>query len=417
MSVELKGLMEEIRKEKEIELGAIVEALRSALLSAYKKHFGSSENVTIDISPDTGRLKVLAKKKVVRKIENPRIEIEKEEAKRIKKRVRVNQEIEVEITPKEFGRIAVQTAKQVVTQRIREAEREKIYQEFKEREGDIITGIVQRSEHRTVIVALGKIEAILPVREQTWGEDYRYGDRIKTYILSVKKTARGPQIILSRTHPGLVRRLFELEVPEVYEKIVEIKNIAREAGGRTKIAVSSKDTNVDAVGSCVGARGARVNSIIQELRGEKIDIIPYNEEPVTFVSSALKPAQVEKVIVHKEEGEMEVIVPKDKLSLAIGRKGQNVRLAAKLTGWKIDLKSPEEKALEEKAKIKLTELPGVGKKSAQALEAAGLKNVVDIAQSELEDLIKVKGIGKNTAEKILKVAKDLIGEIAEKVRK
>ncbi len=416
MSVELKGLMEEIRKEKEIEMGVIVEALRSALLSAYKKHFGSIENVTIDINPDTGGLKVLAKKKVVRKIENPRIEIEKEEAKRIKKRVRLNQEIEVEITPKEFGRIAVQTAKQVVTQRIREAEKEKIYQEFKEREGDIITGIVQRVEHRTVIVTLGKIEAVLPVREQTPGEDYKYGDRIKTYLLHVKKTPRGPQIILSRTHPGLVRRLFELEVPEIYEKIVEIKNIAREAGARTKIAVSSKDANVDPVGSCVGTRGARVNSIIQELRGEKIDIIPYSEDPVAFVSSALKPAQVEKVIIHKEEGEMEVIVPKDKLSLAIGRKGQNVRLAAKLTGWKIDLKSPEEKALEEKAKIELTELPGVGEKIAQTLEEAGFKNVVDIAQSKIEDLIKVKGIGRITALKILKGAKVLIEEAEEKVR-
>lgn len=417
MSIELKGLIEEIRREKEIEIGVIVEALRSALLSAYKKHFGSSENVTIDISPDTGRLKVLAKKKVVKEIEDPGIEIEKEAAQIIKKGVRLNQEIEVEITPREFGRIAVQTAKQVVTQRIREAEREKIYQEYKEREGDIITGIVQRSEHKTVIVTLGKIEAILPVREQIFGEDYRYGDRIKTYILSVRRTPRGPQIILSRTHPGLVRRLFELEVPEVYEKIVEIKNIAREAGGRTKIAVSSKDANVDPVGSCVGTRGTRVNSIIQELKGEKIDIIPYNEDSVAFVSSALKPAQVQEVIVHKEEGKMEVIVPKDKLSLAIGRKGQNVRLAAKLTGWKIDLKSPEEKVLEEKTKIKLTELPGVGAKSAQVLEEAGFKNVVDIAQSKIEDLTKVKGIGKNTAEKILKAAKDLIGEAKEKVGK
>ncbi|MCG2676745.1 transcription termination factor NusA [bacterium] len=415
MSIELKGLIEEIRREKEIGLGVIVEALRSALLSAYKKHFGSSENVTIDISPDTGRLKVLAKKKVVKEIEDPGIEIEKEDAQRIKKGVKLNQEIEVEITPREFGRIAVQTAKQVVTQRIREAEREKIYQEFKEREGDIITGIVQRSEHKTIIITLGKKEAILPVREQIFGEDYRYGDRIKTYILSVRRTPKGPQIILSRTHPGLVRRLFELEIPEVYEKIVEIKNIAREAGGRTKIAVFSKDTNVDPVGSCVGVRGARVNSIIQELRGEKIDIIPYNEDSVAFVSSALKPAPVQEVIVHKEEGGMEVIVPKDKLSLAIGRKGQNVRLAAKLTGWKIDLKSPEEKVLEAKTKIKLIELPGVGAKSAQVLEEAGFKNVVDIAQSKIEDLTKVKGIGKNTAEKILKAAKDLIGETVEKV--
>ncbi|MBU4560901.1 transcription termination factor NusA [bacterium] len=415
MSIELKGLIEEIRREKEIGLGVIVEALRSALLSAYKKHFGSSENVTIDISPDTGRLKVLAKKKVVKEIEDPGIEIEKEDAQRIKKGVKLNQEIEVEITPREFGRIAVQTAKQVVTQRIREAEREKIYQEFKEREGDIITGIVQRSEHKTAIITLGKIEAILPVREQIFGEDYRYGDRIKTYILSVRRMPKGPQIILSRTHPGLVRRLFELEIPEVYEKIVEIKNIAREAGGRTKIAVFSKDTNVDPVGSCVGVRGARVNSIIQELRGEKIDIIPYNEDSVAFVSSALKPAPVQEVIVHKEEGGMEVIVPKDKLSLAIGRKGQNVRLAAKLTGWKIDLKSPEEKVLEAKTKIKLIELPGVGAKSAQVLEEAGFKNVVDIAQSKIEDLTKVKGIGKNTAEKILKAAKDLIGETVEKV--
>ncbi|MCG2677148.1 transcription termination factor NusA [bacterium] len=415
MSIELKGLIEEIRREKEIGLGVIVEALRSALLSAYKKHFGSSENVTIDISPDTGRLKVLAKKKVVKEIEDPGIEIEKEDAQRIKKGVKLNQEIEVEITPREFGRIAVQMAKQVVTQRIREAEREKIYREFKEREGDIITGIVQRSEHKTAIITLGKIEAILPVREQIFGEDYRYGDRIKTYILSVRRMPKGPQIILSRTHPGLVRRLFELEIPEVYEKIVEIKNIAREAGGRTKIAVFSKDTNVDPVGSCVGVRGARVNSIIQELRGEKIDIIPYNEDSVAFVSSALKPAPVQEVIVHKEEGGMEVIVPKDKLSLAIGRKGQNVRLAAKLTGWKIDLKSPEEKVLEAKTKIKLIELPGVGAKSAQVLEEAGFKNVVDIAQSKIEDLTKVKGIGKNTAEKILKAAKDLIGETVEKV--
>jgi N utilization substance protein A len=410
MSVELKGLMEEIKREKELEIEVIVGALRSALLSAYKKNFGCNENVTIDIDPATGKLKVLAKKKVVKEIISPETEIGKEEAQGIKKgKVKLNQEIEIEVTPKEFGRIAIQTAKQVVTQKIREAEREKTYKEFKAREGDIITGAIQRSEHGTVIVTLGKIEAILPVREQMRGEDYKYGDRIKTYILCVKRAPKGPQIILSRTHPGLVRRLFELEIPEVYEKIVEIKNIAREAGARTKIAVFSKDANIDAVGSCVGTGGIRVNSIIQELHGEKLDIIPYSEDSVTFVSSALKPAPVEEVIVHKDKGEMEVIVTKDKLSLAIGRKGQNVRLAAKLTGWKIDLKSSEEKVQEEKAEVKLTELAGVGIKSAQVLEEAGFKTVADIAKSKVPDLTKVPGIGMKTAEKILKAAKKMTG--------
>lgn len=276
---------------------------------------------------------------MVEEVESDLLHISLEEAKSINRNYELGDIIERKVTPRNFGRIAAQTAKQVVVQRIREAERGIVYDEFISRENEIVTGLVQRKEKNSVYIDLGKTEAVLGPTEQVPGETYNIGDRLKTYIVEVKKTTKGPQIVLSRTHPGLVKRLFELEVPEIKDGIVEIKSIAREAGSRTKIAVYSHDKNVDAVGACVGQRGQRVQVIVDELRGEKIDIIEWNEDPVIFVSSALSPAKVINAVINKEHNTAQVVVGDTQLSLAIGKEGQNARLSAKLTGWKIDIKS------------------------------------------------------------------------------
>jgi len=278
-------------------------------------------------------------KKVTSSPQNDLLEISIENAKKINPELEEDDVVEIEVTPRKFGRIAAQTAKQVVVQRLREAERGIIFNEFSNKEGEIVTGIVQRTERRNVIIDLGKTEAVLPQTEQIPGEEYKFNDRIKTYIIEVKKTTKGPQIMVSRTHPGIVKRLFELEVPEIYEGIVEIRSISREPGSRTKIAVFSKDDNVDPVGACVGQKGTRVQAIVDELRGEKIDIIKWSSNPQEYISSSLSPAKVVRVDINEEEKSAKVTVPDFQLSLAIGKEGQNARLAAKLTGWKIDIKS------------------------------------------------------------------------------
>lgn len=339
MSVELIHALEQLEREKGINKEVLIEAIEAALLSAYKKNFGSTQNVKINFDRFTGDVRVFAQKRVTSEPENELFDILLEDAKKISGELEENDIIEVEITPKKFGRIAAQTAKQVVVQRIREAERGVIFDEFYNKESDIVTGVIQRIERKNVIIDLGKTEAILPPSEQTAGEEYRFNERIKTYILEVKKTTKGPQITVSRTHPGLVKRLFELEVPEIHDGIVEIKSIAREPGSRTKIAVYSKDNNVDPVGACVGQKGTRVQAIVDELRGEKIDIIKWSINPEEFISSSLSPAKVIRVDINEEEKSAKVTVPDYQLSLAIGKEGQNARLAAKLTGWKIDIKS------------------------------------------------------------------------------
>ncbi|MCX7923893.1 MAG: transcription termination factor NusA [Clostridia bacterium] len=339
MSAELILALEQIEKEKGIEKEILIEAIEAALISAYKRNFGSSQNVKVVIDRSSGDVRVYALKKVTERPINDLLEISIDEAKKLDGRLEEGDMAEIEVTPRKFGRIAAQTAKQVVVQRIREAERGIIFDEFHNKESDIVTGIIQRSERKNVIIDLGKTEAVLATAEQVPGEEYRFNERVKTYIIEVKKTTKGPQIMVSRTHPGLVKRLFELEVPEIHEGIVEIKSISREPGSRTKIAVYSKDDNVDPVGACVGQKGTRVQAIVDELRGEKIDIIKWSSNPEEFISSSLSPAKVIRVDVNEEEKSAKVTVPDYQLSLAIGKEGQNARLAAKLTGWKIDIKS------------------------------------------------------------------------------
>lgn len=339
MNVEFIEALRELEKEKNIAMDVLIEAIEAALISAYKKNFGSSQNVRVEVDRNTGEIHVFSKKDIVDLIEDSKIEISVDEARTVNPNYEVGDVFETEVTPRTFGRIAAQTAKQVVVQRIREAERSIIYDEYVNREGDIVTGIVQRYEMKNVFIDLGKTEAILTQTEQIAGELYNHGDRIKTYIVEVKKTTKGPQILVSRTHPGLLKRLFELEVPEIHDGVVEIKSVAREAGTRSKIAVYSRDENVDPVGACVGPKGMRVQTIVNELRGEKIDIIMWSEDPTVFVSNSLSPAKVVSVDIRQDEKVAEVIVPDYQLSLAIGKEGQNARLAAKLTGWKIDIKS------------------------------------------------------------------------------
>lgn len=339
MNKEFIEAIHALEKEKDISKDILIEAIESALVSAYKKNYGTSQNVRVNIDREEGDIDVFMRKDVVAEVEDDMIEISLEEALEIDPRYEVGDVVEYQVTPRDFGRIAAQTAKQVVVQRIREAERGMIFDDYITRQGEIITGTVQRISNETIFVNMGKAEGILAATERVPGETYRINERIKVFIMDVKKTTKGPQVFLSRSHPGLVKRLFELEVPEIEDGVVEIKSIAREAGSRTKIAVYTEDENVDPVGACVGTRGSRVQNIVDELYGEKIDIITWSEDPEVLISNVLSPAKVEKVIIGDEEKTATVIVPDYQLSLAIGKEGQNVRLAAKLSGWKIDIKS------------------------------------------------------------------------------
>lgn len=339
MSSELLDALTILEKEKGISKEVIIEAIEAALISAYKRNFNQAQNVRVDLNRDTGTMRVFARKDVVDEVYDPRLEVSVEEAHRVNPSFQVNDVLEMEVTPKDFGRIAAQTAKQVVTQRVREAERGVIYSEFVDREEDIMTGIVQRIDSKFIYVSLGKIEALLPVSEQMPNEKYKPHDRIKVFITKVEKTTKGPQIFVSRTHPGLLKRLFEIEVPEIYDGTVEIKSVAREAGDRSKISVHSENPEVDPVGSCVGPKGQRVQAIVNELKGEKIDIVKWSNDPVEFVANALSPSKVLDVNVNENDKATTVVVPDYQLSLAIGKRGQNARLAAKLTNWKIDIKS------------------------------------------------------------------------------
>ncbi len=346
MNVEFVEALEQIQKDKNIPKDVLIEAIEAALISSYRRNFGSRQNVRVEVNRDTGTVNVYSQKKVVEDVEDELLEISIDEAKDIDKKYELDDIVEKRVTPRNFGRIAAQTAKQVVVQRIREAERGVVYEEYVNRESDIITGTVSRFARGAVFINLGKTEAILGPSEQMANDEYKHGDRIKCYIVEVKNTPKGPQILVSRTHPGLIKRLFELEVPEIHDGVVEIMGISREAGSRTKIAVDSRDENVDPVGACVGPKGARVQSIVDELKGEKIDIIKFSESPEEFISSSLSPAKVISTEVNVEDKTAEVIVPDYQLSLAIGKEGQNARLAAKLTGWKIDIKSESQVELD-----------------------------------------------------------------------
>ncbi|MEH7415811.1 transcription termination factor NusA [Neobacillus drentensis] len=342
MSSELLDALTILEREKGISRDILIDAIEAALISAYRRNFNQAQNVRIDLNLGTGSMRVFARKEVVDQVFDPRLEISLEDAQRINPNYQVEDVVEMEVTPKDFGRIAAQTAKQVVTQRVREAERGIIYSEFIDREEDIMTGIVQRLDSKFIYVSLGKIEALLPANEQMPNERYKPHDRIKVFITKVEKTTKGPQIFVSRTHPGLLKRLFEIEVPEIYDGTVEIKSVAREAGDRSKISVHSDNPEVDPVGSCVGPKGTRVQAVVNELKGEKIDIVKWSDDPVVFVANSLSPSKVLDVMVNEADKATTVVVPDYQLSLAIGKRGQNARLAAKLTGWKIDIKSETE---------------------------------------------------------------------------
>lgn len=387
MSQELLAIIEQIEREKGIKKEVLISAIESALLSAAKRviDIKPDEELKIELDPNTGKIKAFRNKE--------------------------------EITSIDFGRIAASTARQVIIQKMREAEKDVVFTEFQSRVGEIVSGTVYRFEKGNIVIdLLGKTEGILLKREQSPKEDFKQGQRIRAYVLEVRKDTKGPQIILSRTHPNLVKKLFELEVPEIYEGIVEIKSISRQPGERTKLAVRSKNEKVDSVGACVGMRGNRVRNIVNELQGEKIDIVRFNEDIREYVKAALSPAQVAEIKLDKEAQKAKVIVEDDQLSLAIGKHGQNVRLASRLIGWELDIRTKstvaieaakEAEAAKKKEEVPLGQLPGVGEKTLENLAAAGIKTIEDILKSKLEDLVKVKGIGKKKAEKLIGEAKKL----------
>ena len=426
MNKDLIYVIEQIGREKGIGKEVLFEALESALLSASKKTMGAADNVRMQIDRQTGTLRVFARKKVVAAVTDPKLEITLPEARRLNAEAQLEDEIEQELAPQEFGRIAAQTAKQVILQRVRDAERDAVYAEFIDREGKIVRGAVHRIEKRNVIVELGKAEAVITEREQLPGERYNPGDRLRAYMLEVKKTAKGPQILLSRTHPGFLVRLFETEIPEIAEGIVLVKAAAREPGERAKVAVSSTKRDVDPIGACVGLRGTRIQVISRELRGEKIDIVEWSPDPAVFVARALSPAKVSSVTVEErpegEEGDdlrtVLVVVPDNQLSLAIGKKGQNARLAAKLTGFRVDIKSEgeveEERRRDEEERAlgreHLVELPGVGTQLVEKLVEAGLHSPARIVAAGLPALQALPGVGETKASSILAAATAWVAE-------
>ncbi len=369
---------EQLEREKGISKEVLIEALQDALVAGYKKHIKDkdAENVEAIMDEESGEIGVFRTKLVVENVENPDVEISLEDAKEIDDEVELEDEVKIEVTPEDFGRIAAQSAKQVITQRIREAERKLVLDEFLSKKGTLITGIIQRRDERNVIVNIGKTDAIMPAKEQLPGEYYKPGNRIRVFVLNVKETTRLPQVIVSQAHSEIVRELFELEVPEIEDGIVEIKSIAREAGFRTKLAVWSNDPSVDSVGACIGPRGSRIQTIVGELKNEKIDIVRYSEDPVEYIVNALSPARIVSVdILADEENKHEafVIVPDDQLSLAIGREGQNVRLAHRLTGWKIDIKSESQAAqMEKQVKAEPEQVQEAEIEQAQETEAEAL---------------------------------------------
>src|SRR5437773_1095300 len=394
MNRELITVIEQIGREKGIDKEILFEALESALLSASRKTLGAADNVRMHIDRKSGDVRVYCRKKVVEEVTDDTLEISLADAKALNTEAELGDELEQERPPQEFGRIAAQTAKQVILQKVRDAEREGIYSEFAGKEGQILRGVVHRIEKRNVILEIGKAEAILPEREQIPGERYNPGDRIRAYVLEVRRTAKGPQISLSRTHPGYLARLFETEIPEIQEGIVVVKATAREAGERAKVAVASTKRDVDPIGACVGLRGTRIQVISRELRGEKIDIIEWSHDPATFVARALSPAKVSSVVIaepSEPDGQPSalVIVPDNQLSLAIGKKGQNARLAAKLTGMRIDIKSESEVEAERAAgeglppvdRAALMALPGVSPELVEPLVAAGLGSPAAIVKA------------------------------------
>jgi N utilization substance protein A len=394
MFPELKRLIEQMGKDRGIDKNIIIEALEAAMLNAARKKLGMRVDIEARYNEEAGEIEVFQFKTVEEKVVDPEMQLSLEEARRtLDEEAEPGDSLGIKIDTSTFGRIAVQTAKQIIIQRVKDAERDNIYEEYKDRIGELVNGFVQRFEGGSIIVNLGRAEGVIPVSEQIFRETYKRGERIRGFIFDVKKITKGPQIFLSRTHPGFLKALFEVEVPEISEGLIEIVNVAREPGKRAKIAVRTKDKDIDPVGACVGMRGSRVQSVVQELRGEKIDIVPYAEDQAKYVCSALSPAKVNRVFMDEENRAMEVIVPDDQLSLAIGKNGQNVRLAVKLTGWKIDVKSESIAATqEEEGHRALMKIPNIDEATAEHLFNQGLKSIAAIAAADVESLLSIPGI-------------------------
>jgi N utilization substance protein A len=425
MANQLRQQIEQISREKNINPDVIIAAIEDAILTASKKYYKNAEDLRSRFNSETGEIEVFAVKQIVEAVEDAGLQIDLGEARKFIPEAEVGQEIEFPKDTTILGRIAAQTAKQVIFQKVREAERDNVFAEYSGRVGEVVNGIIKRQEMGDFIVDLGRAEAVLPRKEQSRAETYQTGDRVRVAIVKVLKSAKGPQVVVSRTDPALLIKLFEMEVPEIYDGTVQIRGCVREAGERAKVAVVSREKDVDPVGACVGMKGTRVQSIIRELRGEKIDIVEWNDDPTTFVVNALSPAKVSRVSIADEEQKiMEVVVEDKQLSLAIGKKGQNVRLAAKIVGWRIDIKSEEEKRQEVEAEmarmarivdeLRSLEPHGVGDKVIQKLIDAGVAGVDHVLQMTDEEICTIEGIGPKTAEKVREAATIAKGEWEKK---
>ena len=412
---EVERVIEQVSKEKGISKELVIDAVEESMRSAARKQVGMQFAIEVKFNPDVREIEVFKVWKVVPAVNDPFTEVTLENARaRFDPEAEVDDELLEKLDPS-YGRIAAQAAKQNLMQKLRDAERDNIYKEFSKRKEDIVDGIVTRFERKNLIVQLRpNVDAILPEKEQIPRERYRPQDRIRAYVLDVDMTSKGPQIVLSRTHPGFLKKAFEREVPEIYEKIVEINAVAREPGGRAKIAVASNDSDVDPVGACVGMKGTRVQAVVQELRGEKIDIVPWTPDPAEFVCRALAPAKVAKIIMDEDGKSMEVIVPDDQLSLAIGKKGQNVRLASRLTGWKLDVRSESEAEDEQRrARASLIAIPGINDMTAEYLLQDGFKSAEEVAESDVERLAEIDGVGPERAETVLQAANEHVAALRQ----
>jgi len=416
MLPELKRLIEQMGKDRGIDKGVIIEALETAMLTAARKKLGSHVDIEARYNEEAGEIEVFQFKTVVDKVLDPDIQVSLEQARRsLDEEAQQGDSLGMKIETSTFGRIAVQTAKQIIIQKVKDAERDNVYEEYKDKKGELISGFVQRFDGGNIIVNIGRAEGVIPTSEQIYREVYKRGDRVRAYVCEVKRISKGPQIILSRTHPGFLKSLFEVEVPEIAEGLIEIINVAREPGKRAKISVRTKDKDIDPVGACVGMRGSRVQSVVQELRGEKIDIVPHSVDNASYVCSALSPAKVNRVIMDEESRSMEVIVPDDQLSLAIGKNGQNVRLAVKLTGWKIDVKSESMASSQEEEGYKsLMKIPGVGEAMAERLYGEGFKSIAMIAATDPEMLSSIQGVGEKSASQWIEAAVRIMEEASGK---
>ncbi len=413
MITDLLRTIEQVSRDKGIDAKILIEALEEAVRSAVKKKFGLEYELEVTFNREMGEIEVFEFKDVVDTVTDERLQVSLEDARKLDPESEIGDSLGMKMDTDALGRIAAQSAKQVIMQRLREAERDAVYEDFRDRKGEIINGIVQRFDKGAIIANLGKAEAELPLKEQIPKESYTQGDRVRAYIYDVRQFSRGPQVILSRTHPNFLSALFESEVPEISEGIVTIMQVAREPGSRAKIAVASKDRDVDPVGACVGMKGSRVQAVVQELRGEKIDIVPWDPDPAKFVCNALAPAEILRVIVDEEHRAMEVVVPDDQLSLAIGKKGQNVRLASRVANWKLDVNGESEynKELREGYKS-LHMLPGVGDKLTTALYEMGYKSAEDISKAEPADLAIIKGISDKKARDLIQGALDYVQSLS-----